>query len=470
MDRIGGYRLVRKLGEGDRATVWLGHAGEESGASATPQTAALKVYREHSRVADIDREIEALSRASSAHLVELTDIATAPDGRPCLALRRIDGPPLERVLARRSSLSAGEVVTALAPVTAALAELHRVGVGHGGVSPRSIVLDQRGAPVLAGFGRARVVGSLPEDRALHSLTPAARDDEPLLCADVRDLTMLIGELLDRCPTDAGVRDLREWLDAVQPVSGALPAIADRLFDLAPATPLRVEQPAAVARVAFPSRAMTASISDDLTQPMVAAGWLDDSPMTIAQRAVRRRVGELVRTVRKPVWVAGAIGLGALVVAFAVIPSVGTARGVPPIASTLPSASATGALRSGDTDETAETAAALSGDDPVAATTALVFERASCIAERSVGCLATVEQAGSAALEADSYFLRQLQAGGTIKDRRLDGSQPTLVQRLGDSAIVGLGAQTAPGSYAASVLVVRVDAGWRIRDLTTGTSG
>ncbi len=113
---------------------------------------------------------------------------------------------------------------------------------------------------------------------------------------------------------------------------------------------------------------------------------------------------------------------------------------------------------------------MAGDDPVAATTALVSERAGCISERSVGCLASVEQIGSAALEADSYFLRQLQAGGTVKDRRLDGSQPTLVQRLGDSAIVGLGAQTAPGTFTASVLLVRVDSGWRIRDLTTGASG
>ncbi|MES2169461.1 MAG: protein kinase, partial [Actinomycetota bacterium] len=122
MDTIGGYRLVRKLGEGDRAIVWLGHASTGS-ASGDGSVAAVKVYRETVGIRDIDREIEALTRASSAHLVELTDVATAPDGRPCLVMRRIEGPPLTQVLARRSVLEAGEVVTALAPVTAALAEL-----------------------------------------------------------------------------------------------------------------------------------------------------------------------------------------------------------------------------------------------------------------------------------------------------------------------------------------------------------
>ncbi len=461
METIGGYRLVRKLGEGERAAVWLGHASTSS-ATGNATVAAVKLYRQPTTVRDIDREVEALTRSSSAHLVELTDVATAPDGRPCLVLRRIDGPPLAHVLARRSSLAAGEVVTALAPVTAALAELHRVGVAHGGLSARSVLLDQRGAPVVAGFGHAVVVGPLPDGSTAQSLSPAARDEQPLLGADVRDLAALVRDLVDRCPDDPGVRSLRDWLDRLEPVSGALPALADRLFDLAPAVPLRVEEPAAVARVAFPGRAV--DVVDEVARPLLAGGWLDDGPVVVAQRAVRERLGAVVGSVRKPVWVAGAVGLVALVIAFAVVPSVGTARGEQG-ATARPTVSRTAAG-----GPAPEAVAALTGDDPVAATTALVSARASCIAERSTGCLGTVEQSGSAALEADSYFLRQLQAGGTVKDRRLDGSQPTLVQRLGDSAIVGLGAQTAPGTYAASVLVVRVDAGWRIRDLSTGASG
>ncbi len=459
MEKIGGYRLVRKLGEGERAAVWLGHAGEGSASMA-----AVKVYAPRTLVHDIDREIELLTRASSAHLVELTDIATAPDGRPCLVLRRIDGPAVEQVLSRRSSLAPGEVVTALAPIAAALAELHRVGVAHGGTSARSVLLDQRGAPVLAGFGHATAVGPPPEGLTASSLTPAARDDNERLSADVSDLAALTRKLLDRCPDDPAVRQLRDWLAVLDPRSGVLAELTDRLFDLAPASPVRIEEPAAIARSAFPG---VIAPLDGALRPTAATEWIENGPVAVAQRLVRKRLGALVGSVRRPVWVVGGVGVAALVVALAVIPSVGAASGAQGTAVRPTSASSPRTQTTGS--PTPESEAALTGDDPVAATTALVSARAACIAERSTGCLATVEQAGSAALEADSYFLRQLQAGGTIKDRRLDGSQPTLVQRLGDSAIVGLGPQTAPGTYAESVLVVREDSGWRIRDLTTGAS-
>jgi hypothetical protein len=176
-------------------------------------------------------------------------------------------------------------------------------------------------------------------------------------------------------------------------------------------------------------------------------------------------------VRTPVWIAGGAGAAALVCALAVVPSVGSARGVGTPAPTR-SATASASTPRASTPPasiTGHQVAALTGDDPVAAATALIAARAACITQRSVGCLDSVDQADSAALEADQFFLRELQGGGTIKDRRLDGSQPTLVERLGDSAIVGLGMPTAPSTYPQSVLVVKMDAGWRIRDLTTGVS-
>lgn len=453
MERIGGYRLVRKLGEGERAEVWLGHASQSADSMA-----AIKIYRTGVTVTDIDGEIEALARLSSPHLVELQDIATAPDGRPCLILGRLAGPSLAQVLARRGSFGPGEIVTALAPVAIALAEVHRVGVAHGSVGASSVLLDERGAPVLAAFGRARPVGDLPIDPSSYSLTPAQREAEPLFATDVRALLSLTRTFLDRSAVVPSVDALREWLGSVDGAPPALEELGDRLFDLAPATALRVDSEAVVAHVAFPSR-QTAPPLEVKRPPKEPSQWFEQSPLV----ALRRRLKSATAAVRAPVWIAGAAGLAAFVVAFAVVPSVGTASGAPP-ASASPTASA-----AEPSPQSTLVVAAIQGDDPVAAAAALISARARCIANRSVGCLATVEQAASAAIEADNYFLRQLQAGGTVKDRPLDGSQPTLVERLGDSAIIGLGAQTAPGAYAASILIVKLDAGWRIRDLTTGAT-
>ena len=73
------------------------------------------------------------------------------------------------------------------------------------------------------------------------------------------------------------------------------------------------------------------------------------------------------------------------------------------------------------------------------------------------------------MESDSHLIRLTQTGGGATTRSLDVTVPALVQRLGDSAIIGLGAPTTGQLYPTSVLVVKTSAGWRLRDLTTAAS-
>jgi hypothetical protein len=62
METAGGYRLVRIIGEGERAEVWLGHAG-------TDGVAAVKLLREGLEPSAFDDEIVALERARSRTLL-----------------------------------------------------------------------------------------------------------------------------------------------------------------------------------------------------------------------------------------------------------------------------------------------------------------------------------------------------------------------------------------------------------------
>jgi hypothetical protein len=102
------------------------------------------------------------------------------------------------------------------------------------------------------------------------------------------------------------------------------------------------------------------------------------------------------------------------------------------------------------------------DDPLVAVTALLERRDQCIRDQSVLCLDGVAQPGSAALASDVALVRSIQAGGELpEDAAIAVGQPRLVERLGDSAIVDLGA--GRDSITASTLVMRGEAGWRIRD-------
>ena len=104
---------------------------------------------------------------------------------------------------------------------------------------------------------------------------------------------------------------------------------------------------------------------------------------------------------------------------------------------------------------------MGGDDPVAAAVVLFAVRDGCIRDLDVDCLDDVDQAGSAALDADRELV------GAIMDGGAAGPLPStegasLAQRLGDSALVAL----RPDSEPASVLLVKGEAGWRIRDYLT----
>jgi hypothetical protein len=91
--------------------------------------------------------------------------------RVALVLELLEGGSLAALLGRRGRLRPGEVVTAIAPVAAALAHAHGNGVVHGDLSPGNIVFTAEGRPVLTDLGVARVLG----ETAAGEVTPAYVD-------------------------------------------------------------------------------------------------------------------------------------------------------------------------------------------------------------------------------------------------------------------------------------------------------
>ncbi|MES2094769.1 MAG: protein kinase [Actinomycetota bacterium] len=503
MDTVGGYRLVRKLGSGERAEVHLGHAGHGESPDSD-RIAAIKVYRPSTDDTSIDHEIECLARASSRHLLELRDLATGPDGRPCLILPRLGSGTLGRLLAVRGTVDPGEAVSILAPLVDAVRDLHRVGVAHGAVSAGSVLFDDRGAPVLAGFGSAMPIGDFPVTDGGQSLTPAQLDGDRRAVGDRVGLRDLVTTVLDRLASGAApgaLAELREWVSGPPPAEAGLSRLTDLLFDLAPATLIRfdddgVSEPSA-SLVPFrrhQSSEATGARPVEHTRgadPPVASlppwaqpteiGGRDEHPFV----RVRARMIALLAPVRTPVWIAGGAGLGALVIALTVIPGAQSSTGPGPFPSTPrsiatqpvprnPARSQAASDASAPTKATPSSPAATSaieGQDPLAAARALLAARADCFTARSTTCFDTVDQAGSAVIEADRDLVRRLKAGTPLPaEATLAGFTPRLIQQLGDSAIiqlVGTDGNAVSDKSPAPLLLVRNEAGWRIRDLALG---
>ena len=126
------------------------------------------------------------------HLVRLRRVLADGDDR-VLVLDLADGGPLAGLLAARGRLRPGEVVTAVAPVAAALQDAHAAGLAHGRISLASVLLTAEGMPVLEGLGLE------PLRPAPERLDPA---DPRLAARDVQALAGLCAHLLTGRPADA----------------------------------------------------------------------------------------------------------------------------------------------------------------------------------------------------------------------------------------------------------------------------
>src|SRR4051794_32703049 len=165
---VPGYTLQELLGRGGSGEVW--RAVPRGGGS--PVAVKVLVAGDPERQA---REAALLGSLDHPHLVRLVEVVHQPrrgaPPRVALVLELLAGGSLAALLARRGRLRPGEVVTAIAPVGAALAHAHNNGVVHGDLSPGNIVFTADGRPVLTDLGVARVLG----ETAAAEVTPAYVD-------------------------------------------------------------------------------------------------------------------------------------------------------------------------------------------------------------------------------------------------------------------------------------------------------
>ncbi len=165
---VPGYTLEALLGRGGSGEVWRAVPRRGGAAVAVKVLVAGDPERQA-------REAALLGELDHPHLVRLVEVVHQPrrggEARVALVLELLAGGSLAALLARRGRLRPGEVVTAVAPVAAALAHAHENGVVHGDLSPGNIVFTGEGRPVLTDLGVARVLG----ETSAGEVTPAYVD-------------------------------------------------------------------------------------------------------------------------------------------------------------------------------------------------------------------------------------------------------------------------------------------------------
>jgi eukaryotic-like serine/threonine-protein kinase len=205
-DEVGPWRLIRELGAGGMATVWL---AERSDGSLRRQV-ALKLPRQSwsfelkQRMA---RERDILATLEHPRIARLYDAGVTGASRPWLAMEFVDGSPIT-VYAKTANLDTRARLALFLPVLQAVQHAHAQLVIHRDIKPANVLVDREGRVKLLDFGIAKLMeisGHTSEsDLTLfngRALTPQYASPEQVAgktlgtASDVYALGVLLYELL-----------------------------------------------------------------------------------------------------------------------------------------------------------------------------------------------------------------------------------------------------------------------------------
>jgi serine/threonine protein kinase len=139
MDSIGRYRLVRRIGAGSFATVWLGNDDD------LDVPVAVKVLADNWASNDDVRnrflaEARIMRRIHDRRLVQVYDIGALDDGRPYFVMDYVDGGSLNDL--RKQGIDPVRALRLCAEACRALDVLHAHGIIHRDVTPGNLLLSR----------------------------------------------------------------------------------------------------------------------------------------------------------------------------------------------------------------------------------------------------------------------------------------------------------------------------------------
>jgi serine/threonine protein kinase len=157
-ERVGPYRLLRRLGEGGMGVVYLA-------ADAAEQLVAVKVLRpvlaeEGNARRRLAREVETMRRVRSRYVAEVVD-ADVDCEPPYIVTRYVPGLTLDAIVSESGPLTGAALAKLARGLAQALEAIHAAGVVHRDLKPGNVMIAD-GEPVVIDFG----IAQLPETTRL----------------------------------------------------------------------------------------------------------------------------------------------------------------------------------------------------------------------------------------------------------------------------------------------------------------
>lgn len=195
----GRYRVLRRIGSGGMADVWLADD------THLQRQVALKVLhpqfvQDGEFVARFQREAEAAAGLQHPNVVAVFDRGEA-EGTPYIAMQHLEGPTLKQLIDK--GLTPEESVRLIRQVLEGARFAHRHAVVHRDLKPQNVIVDGEGKATVTDFGIARAgVSEITQTGSVmgtpHYLSPEqAQGLEVTAVSDLYSIGVMLYEALTR---------------------------------------------------------------------------------------------------------------------------------------------------------------------------------------------------------------------------------------------------------------------------------
>ena len=151
------YEIIRTIGEGGMANVYLAHD------VILDRMVAVKILRgdladDEKFVRRFQREAIAASSLSHPNIVEMYDVGE-DDGRYFIVMEYVDGKTLKSLIKKRGALTLPEVVDIMLQLTSAITHAHESYIIHRDIKPQNVMILEDGRVKITDFGIAMALNS-----------------------------------------------------------------------------------------------------------------------------------------------------------------------------------------------------------------------------------------------------------------------------------------------------------------------
>lgn len=237
----GRYKVIRSLGEGGMADVYLALD------TILNREVAIKILRGELSADPVallrfQREASAVSKLNHPNVVDVYDVGES-EGHHYIVMEYVRGRTLKQLILQRGAIEKKEAVDIMLQLTSAIQHAHQNAIIHRDVKPQNVLVKDDGTIKITDFGIALAHDAvqLTQSNAIlgsaHYLAPETTKGEPATNQiDVYALGIVFYELLSGSvpftgenPVQIAMKHLRETIPSVRDFNPTLPQSIENII-------------------------------------------------------------------------------------------------------------------------------------------------------------------------------------------------------------------------------------------------